>query len=111
MKTADQLQVGEWFIGTCWQEDFKAGQFENRADGNRRRVIDGRNVTVAVTFEGDALTAKKLLNMFATLPVGDTLQVGSPDALWVAGTRDMRSPRVSLIDWYILSERQWEKAA
>ena len=91
MKTANELAVGEFFVGHVWRNEFLAEQDKKR--------FPGALVMVACVLHGATdCEVKDVLGLFTSLPSGSSLQV-SGSSLWVCGVRDRRSDCVRLIEW------------
>jgi hypothetical protein len=104
MKTPDQVDRGEFFIGIVWREDFFAS--------NDKRRFPGAVVTVAAVLPAYCEDGcMEIMRLFAGLPADSASQLCSGSSLWVCGVRAKRSPYVRLIDWMPPRPSQKERGA
>jgi hypothetical protein len=103
-RTALELRVGDYFVGTIWQEDLFPAKYERRPirDTNetlRAQVVDGTAVRVVFVVCGDGNSARDLMEIMCRLPNGHGHQVSTSSAMWVCGVKDKRSRKVRVLKW------------
>ena len=98
-KTADQLNVGDYFVGIMRGPDLAATHYKLREPFVRRRVIDGALINVVLIPITDGCGAIEIMKMFAALPLEHPHQLSDQWDFWVAGQRDKRSNIVSILDY------------
>lgn len=92
MMLANEVAVGDGFIASMWRTDWRATR--------DKATVDGALMTVSIVVPGGGTDfLKTMLRSHCALPTYSDAQIGSSQALWVAGVRSSRSKKVTIIDW------------